>query len=105
MAPKQCKLPTASAITPELVASIKEGSLKKKDEAARQAAAEKILELVSSATVAEEPMLVELLGIAITLAGDNKSKGTREAADKAGGVLRTSTRPPDISRRIESARL
>ena len=32
---------------------------------------------------AEEPMLIELLEVAITLAGDNKSKNVREAADEA----------------------
>ena len=49
----------------------------------RKAAAEKIAELVGAAGHAEEPMLIDLLEIAITLAGDNKSKNVREAADVA----------------------
>ena len=39
--------------------------------------------MFNAAGVAEEPMLIELLEVAITLAGDNKSKNVREAADAA----------------------
>ena len=83
MAPPKCKAPAASKIPQATIDSIKEDSLKKKDEDARKAAAEKITELVNSAGHAEEPMLIDLLEIAITLAGDNKSKNVREAADVA----------------------
>ena len=83
MAPAKCKTPAAAKITTADVAAIKEDSLKKKDEDARKAAAEKITALVNDAGHAEEPMLIDLLEIAITLAGDNKSKNVREAADVA----------------------
>ena len=83
MAPTKCKTPSAPAITKTIVASLLEDSLKKKDEDARVAAAKKIKELVDAATTADEPACVELLTIAITLAGDNKSKNVREAADEA----------------------
>ena len=83
MAPPKCKTPAASKITQAIVDSIREDSLKKKDEDARKAAAEKITEIVTASGVAEEPMLIELLGFAITLAGDNKSKDVRAAADVA----------------------
>ena len=42
MAPPKCKAPAASKITQAIIDSIKEDSLKKKDEDARKAAAEKI---------------------------------------------------------------
>ena len=83
MAPTKCKTPSAPKVSAADIAAIKEDSLKKKDEDARKAAAEKITEIVNAATCAEEPMLIDLLEIAITLAGDNKSKNVREAADVA----------------------
>ena len=83
MAPAKCKTPAASKITKDVIAAVVADSTKKKDEDARKAAADKITELVAAAGVAEEPMLIELLEVAITLAGDNKSKNVREAADAA----------------------
>ena len=66
-------MPAAAKITTADVAAVKEDSEKKKDEDARKAAAEKIVALAGSASFAEEPYLIQLLEIAITLAGDNKS--------------------------------
>jgi len=83
MAPTKCIVPKASVITDDILAKIKEDYVKKKDEAARTGAAETIKGIVEKATVAEEPMLIELLEIAITLSGDNKSKNVREAGDAA----------------------
>lgn len=83
MAPPKCKAPKAAAITKDIVESVRADSIKKKDEDARKCAAEKIAELVVASGVAEEPFLIDLLEIAITLAGDNKSKNVREAADRA----------------------
>ena len=80
MAPAKCKTPASSKITKDVIDAVVADSTKKKDEDARKAAAEKITELVNAATVAEEPMLIDLLEVAITLAGDNKSKNVREAA-------------------------
>ncbi|ACO67907.1 predicted protein [Micromonas commoda] len=83
MAPAKCKTPASSKITKDVIDAVVADSTKKKDEDARKAAAEKITELVNAAGVAEEPMLIDLLEVAITLAGDNKSKNVREAADVA----------------------
>ena len=83
MAPPKCKVPKASAITKDIVDAIRVESVKKKDEDARKVAAERISALVAASTVAEEPMLVELLELALTLAGDNTSKNVREAGDAA----------------------
>ena len=52
MAPPKCKTPAASKITQAIVDSIREDSLKKKDEDARKAAAEKITEIVTASGVA-----------------------------------------------------
>ena len=94
MAPPKCKVPAASKITQAIVDSIKEDALKKKDEPARVAAANKITEIVTASGVPEEPFLIQLLGVAITLAGDNKSKDVRAAADiacaGAGVIVRVS---------------
>ena len=87
MAPTKCKTPSAPAITKTIVASLLEDSLKKKDEDARVAAAKKIKELVDAATTADEPACVELLTIAITLAGDNKSSNVRAAGDAAVAAI------------------
>jgi len=89
MAPPKCKVPAASKITQAIVDSIKEDALKKKDEPARVAAANKITEIVTASGVPEEPFLIQLLGVAITLAGDNKSKDVRAAADIACAVFPT----------------
>ena len=83
MAPAKCKAPAAAKITKDAIEAIRADSTKKKDEDARVGAANKIAELTAAAGVAEEPHLIELLEIAITLSGDNKSKNVREAADKA----------------------
>uniref|UniRef100_A0A7S0S758 Chromo domain-containing protein n=1 Tax=Mantoniella antarctica TaxID=81844 RepID=A0A7S0S758_9CHLO len=83
MAPAKCKVPKAAKITKDIVDAIRVDSLKKKEEVARKAAADKITELVIAAGVAEEPYLIDLLEIAITLSGDNKAKSVREAADLA----------------------
>ena len=83
MAPKGCTVPAAAKITTADVAAVKEDSEKKKDEDARKAAAEKITALAGAASFAEEPYLIQLLEIAITLAGDNKSSNVRAAGDAA----------------------
>jgi elongation factor 3 len=70
MAPAKCKVPKAAKITKDIVDAIRVDSLKKKEEVARKAAADKITELVIAAGVAEEPYLIDLLEIAITLSGN-----------------------------------
>ena len=102
MAPTKCKTPSAPAITKTIVASLLEDSLKKKDEDARVAAAKKIKELVDAATTADEPACVELLTIAITLAGDNKSKNVRAAARRGGEVVPGRSSPSSRSARASS---
>jgi elongation factor 3 len=83
MAPKGCTVPKAAKITTADVADIQDKAAQKKDEDARKAAADKIIELVASASAAEEPYLIDLLEVAITLAGDNKSSNVRAAGDAA----------------------
>jgi len=83
MAPKGCTVPPAAKITPADVERIKEDAGKKKEEDARKAAADSIVQLASTASFAEEPYLIQLLEVAITLAGDNKSGNVRAAGDAA----------------------
>ena len=73
MAPSKCNVPAVAKISVADVDSLREESKKKKDEDARKAAADKITELANAASFAEEPYLIDLLEVAINLAGDNKS--------------------------------
>ena len=87
MAPSKCNVPAAAKVTPADVEGIKTEAAKKKDEDARKAAAEKITEIANAASFAEEPYLIDLLEVAITLAGDNKSSNVRAAGDAAVAAI------------------
>ena len=83
MAPAKCTVPKPSSVTAEIVASIQKDAKNKKEPETRAAAAKKISELASKSGAQDEPFMIVLLEVAITLAGDNKSKDVREAADPA----------------------
>lgn len=87
MAPSKCNVPAAAKISVADVDSLREESKKKKDEDARKAAADKITELATAASFAEEPYLIDLLEVAINLAGDNKSANVRAAGDAAVAAI------------------
>ena len=87
MAPSKCNVPAAAKISVADVDSLREESKKKKDEDARKAAADKITELANAASFAEEPYLIDLLEVAINLAGDNKSANVRAAGDAAVAAI------------------
>ena len=92
MAPAKCTVPKPSSVTAEIVASIQKDAKNKKEPETR-AAAKKISELASKSGAQDEPFMIELLEVAITLAGDNKSKDVREAADPAVDVILTKLSP------------
>ena len=92
MAPSKCNVPAAAKISVADVDSLREESKKKKDEDARKAAADKITELANAASFAEEPYLIDLLEVAINLAGDNKSANVRAAGDAAARLRRAEDR-------------
>ena len=93
MAPAKCTVPKPSSVTAEIVASIQKDAKNKKEPETRAAAAKKISELASKSGAQDEPFMIELLEVAITLAGDNKSKDVREAADPAVDVILTKLSP------------
>ena len=72
MAPAKCTVPKPCSVTPEIIASIQTDATNKKEPETRAKAAAKISELAATAGAQEEPYMIELLEVAILLAGDNK---------------------------------
>jgi elongation factor 3 len=94
MAPAKCTVPKPSSVmTAEVVASLQKDATNKKEPETRANAAKKIGELATKSGAQEEPFMIELLEVAITLAGDNKSKDVREAADPAVDAILSKLSP------------
>ena len=94
MAPAKCTVPKpSSVVTAEVVASLQKDATNKKEPETRANAAKKIGELATKSGAQEEPFMIELLEVAITLAGDNKSKDVREAADPAVDAILSKLSP------------
>ena len=94
MAPAKCTVPKpSSVVTAEVVASLQKDATNKKEPETRANAARKIGELATKSGAQEEPFMIELLEVAIILAGDNKSKDVREAADPAVDAILSKLSP------------